>query len=150
MPVPIICLEITLRQYAEAFHHGFTRPQFQHFITVLLGLILAPERRTLSGLRSRVAVAVSLSAFSRFFSQAPWTPGELAQTWLGRFRQQLMPAVQAEHARLRAQQPCSRGRHKPTHSLASMTLPWPNTARGRRSNGWPEWASTTAAPLARW
>ena len=54
MPVPIICLEATLRQYAEGFGQAFTLPQFQHFVTVLLGLVLAPERRTLTGLLGRV------------------------------------------------------------------------------------------------
>ena len=34
MPVPIICLESTLHQYAESFRGVFTKPQFQHFVTV--------------------------------------------------------------------------------------------------------------------
>ena len=128
MPVPMICLEITLRQYTEAFRQVFSRPQFQHFVTVLLGLILAPERRTLTGLRSRVAGAVSLSAFS----QAPWTPGELAQAWLRRFRQQLAPVVQAEHARLRAQQPRRRGRQKPTQVTAFTSFDDTTMAKHRQ------------------
>ena len=74
MPVPIICLEIALSQYAEAFRQAFTLPQFQHFVTVLLGFILTPERRTLTGLLSRVAGVRSLSVLSRFFSQAPGLP----------------------------------------------------------------------------
>jgi hypothetical protein len=107
-----------LRQYAEAFRQSFTWPQFQHFVTVLLGLVLAPERRTLTGLLSRVAGVASLSALSRFFSQAPWFPEKLAQAWLRRFRQQLAPAVQAEHLRQRAQQPGRRGRCKSTQVTA--------------------------------
>src|SRR6266511_292048 len=118
MPIPIICLESTLRQYAEAFRQSFTWPQFQHFVTVLLGLVLAPERRTLSGLLSRVAGVAFLSALSRFFSQAPWSTEKLAQAWLRRFRQQLAPAVQAEHARQGAQQPRRRGRCKSTQVTA--------------------------------
>jgi hypothetical protein len=43
MPVLIICLEATLRQYAESFRKVFTSPQFQHLVSVLLGLVLAPE-----------------------------------------------------------------------------------------------------------
>jgi hypothetical protein len=125
-------LELTLRQYTEAFSQVFSQPQFQHFVTVLLGLVLAPERRTLTGLRSRVAGAVSLSAFSRFFSQAPWTPGELAQTWLKRFRQQLAPMVQAEHARLRAQQPRHRGRSKPTQVTAFSSFDDTTMAKHRQ------------------
>jgi hypothetical protein len=121
-----------LHQYAEAFRQVFSQPQFQHFVTVLLGLVLTPERRTLSGLRSRVAGAVSLSAFSRFFSQAPWTPGELAQTWLRRFRQQLTPLVQAERARVRAQQPPQRGRPKPIELTAFTSFDDTTMAKHRQ------------------
>jgi len=118
MPVPIICLETTLYQYAETFQRVFSLPQFQHFVTVLMGLILAPERRTLTGLLSRVAGTSSLSALSRFFSRAPWSPEKLAEAWLRRFRQQLAPQVQAEHTRQRVQQPRQRGRPKPTQVTA--------------------------------
>ncbi len=99
MPVPMICLEFALSQYAETFRQAFTLPQFQHFVTVLLGLVLAPERRNLAGLLSRVAGSHSLSALSRFFTQAPWSPEKVTEVWLRRFRQQLAPQVQAEHAR---------------------------------------------------
>jgi hypothetical protein len=118
MPVPIICLEIALSQYAEAFRQAFTLPQFQHFVTVLLGFILTPERRTLTGLLSRVAGVRSLSVLSRFFSQAPWSPQKLAHTWLQRFRQQLIPRVQAEHQRQQAHRPLLRGRPKDTQVTA--------------------------------
>lgn len=118
MPVPIICLETTLYQYAETFRRALSTPQFQHFVTVLLGLILAPERRNLAGLLSRVAGTPSLSALSRFFSKAPWSPEKVAEGWLRRFRQQMAPQVQAEHANLRAQQPRKRGRPKPTQVTA--------------------------------
>jgi hypothetical protein len=98
-----------LCQYADTFRQVFTRPQFQHLVTVLLGLVLTPERRTLTGLLSRVAGVRSHSALSRFFTQAPWSPEKLAQTWLRRFRQQLAPVVQAEHVRQREQRPRQRG-----------------------------------------
>jgi hypothetical protein len=109
MPVPIICLEAGLRQYAESFRKVFTSPQFQHLVSVLLGLVLAPERRTLTGLLSRVAGGHSLSALSRFFVQAPWSGEKVAQAWLGRFRQQMAPQVQAEQA---GQRPRKRGHPK--------------------------------------
>jgi hypothetical protein len=118
MPVPIICLESTLHQYAEAFRLVFTLPQSRHFVTVLLGFILTPERRTLTGLLSRVAGVRSLSVLSRFFSQAPWSPQQLAHAWLKRFHQQLIPQVQGEHQRQRASQPAKRGRPKDTRVTA--------------------------------
>ena len=118
MPIPIICLETTLRQYAESFRSSFSKPQFQHLVTVLMGFMLAPERRTLTGLLSRVAQASSLSALSRFFSEAPWLHEQLAQAWLTRFRQQLAPQVQAEHQRQQASQPRKRGRPKKTEVTA--------------------------------
>ena len=71
MPMPILCLDDGLRQYVTAFAAVFTPAQAQHLVTVLLGLVLAPERRTLSGLRGKVAGAGSLSALSRFVACAP-------------------------------------------------------------------------------
>jgi hypothetical protein len=118
MPVPIICLETTLSQYAEAFRQVFTVPQFRHFVTVLLGFSLMPERRTLTGLLSRVAGVRSLSVLSRFFSRAPWSPQKLAYTWLEDFRQQLTPQVQAEQQRQRATRRPQRGRPKDTQATA--------------------------------
>lgn len=118
MPVPIICLEASLHQYAKSFQRLFSQPQFRHFVTVLMGFILTPERRTLSGLLSRVSQASSLSALSRFFSEAPWLHEQLAQAWLTRFRHQLAPQVQAEHARQRASQLRKRGRPQKTQVMA--------------------------------
>ena len=118
MPVPIKCLESTLHQYAETFRQVFTLPQFRHFVTVLLGFTLTPERRTLTGLLSRVAGVRSLSVLSRFFSQAPWSPQQLAASWLQRFCQQLIPQVQAEHQRQQYCHPSRRGRLKPTQVTA--------------------------------
>jgi SRSO17 transposase len=109
-----------LHQYAETFRLVFTLPQFRHFVTVLLGFILTPERRTLTGLLSRVAGVHSLSVLSRFFSQAPWSPQELAHTWLKHFRQQLTPQVQAEHQRQQAHRPPKRGRPKDTQVTAFL------------------------------
>lgn len=110
MPMPIVLLEPLLRQYTESFRSVFSRPQFQHFVTVLLGLLAAPERRTLRGLLQLLVGARSLSALSRFVAEAPWNPGDLARAWVARFRQQLLPLIQAERERLRAQWPRRPGR----------------------------------------
>jgi hypothetical protein len=55
VPNPIVCVNAAVRQFAAAFGPVFTRPQVVHFVTVLLGILHAPERRTLSGLRRNVA-----------------------------------------------------------------------------------------------
>jgi len=36
MPVPIICLDEDVRYFAERFREVFSKPQYQHFVTVLL------------------------------------------------------------------------------------------------------------------
>lgn len=115
MPIPIICLEASLRQYADSFRGSFSSPQFQHLVTVLLGLVMTPERRTLRGLLSRVAGSGSLS---RFFSLAPWSAEEVSKGWMSRFSKQLVPQIQAEHARHRSQRPYRRGRPRPSRVTA--------------------------------
>jgi Transposase DDE domain len=122
VPIPIVCVGDTLRQFAAAFGPLFTRPQVVHFVTVLLGLLQAPERRTLSGVRRGVAGARSLSALSRFVAAAPWSPAALAAAWQARFRQQLAPQIQAEHARQRAARARRRGRPRGTRVTAYVSL----------------------------
>jgi hypothetical protein len=39
MPVPILCLDEALPHFAERFSQRFSKPQYQHFVTVLLGLM---------------------------------------------------------------------------------------------------------------
>ena len=166
MPVPMICLESTLRQYAESFRGAFTRPQFQHFVTVpsaalrtwLLGFVLSPQRCTLTGLLTRVAGSHSLSALSRFFSDAPWSPQELANKWLARFRCQLAPQIKAEHARQRTERPRRRGRQRRSQvtafvipstnsGRALMTRRYPSISRENRADGWLVWESITVPSL---
>lgn len=150
MPVPIVCVDATLRQFAAAFGPLLTRPQVVHFVTVLLGLLQAPERRTLSGLRRGVAGAKSLSALSRFVATAPWSPAALAAAWQARFRQQLAPQIQAEHARQRAARPRRRGRPRRTQVTAYVSLDdspikkHPQGQTGRRMQGVGRHFSTVA------
>lgn len=110
MPIPIVLLEPLVCHYTEGFRRVFSRPQFQHFVTVLLGLLAAPERRTLRGLLQPTVGTRSLSAVSRFLSEAPWVPSDLVRVWVARFRRQLLPLIQAEREHLRAQRPRRRGR----------------------------------------
>ena len=120
MPKPIVCLSEQLRQYLEAFRPCFSKRQWKNLrkinfrMTVLLGLIECEERKTLTGLLRVVGERISLSGLSRFMSKWPWSAAEVAQTWMGRFRQRLEPQVQTEHQRLKAEQPKGIGRPKKT------------------------------------
>lgn len=112
MPQPIICLDDEVRHFAERYRALFTKPQYQYFVTVLLGLMECEGRRTLSGLLREVAQSPSLSGLSRFLSEAPWTSRALVEQWLADFREELAPAVEAERQRQRQSQPKRRGRPK--------------------------------------
>ncbi len=110
MPIPIVCLDARLRQFVLAFRSCFNQPQMQYFVTVLLGLMLCQERRTLSGLQRQVAEHRSLSGLSRFLAEAPWSAETVAQTWLARFRDQLSPMVEADQRHQRQTRPTRPGR----------------------------------------
>ena len=110
MPMPIVCLDPRVRQWLETFRPCLSKPQYQHVVTVLCGLLLCQEARTLSGLRRHVAAGPSLASVRRFLAPAPWQPQDLVQTWLTRFRRQLEPLVQAEQERQRQTRPRRRGR----------------------------------------
>src|SRR5579864_6221361 len=110
MPIPIVCLDARLRQWAAPFRTCLSKPQYQHFVTVLLGFILCQEGRALSGLARQSAGGPSVASLSRFLAQAPWQPVHLVRVWLSRFAQQMAPVVQAEQERLRQARPRRRGR----------------------------------------
>lgn len=114
MPVPIICLDACLRQFATVFRGCFSKPQYKYLVTVLLALMLCQEPRTLSGLQRQVAGGPSLSGLSRYLSEAPWSAEAVAATWLARFRRQMAPLVEAEHKRQRASRAKRRGHPKAT------------------------------------
>src|SRR5437762_10486401 len=112
MPVPIICLDEDVRYFAERFREVFSKPQYQHFVTVLLGLMLCEGTRTLSGLLQQIADRPSLAGLSRFLSEAPWEEAAVAESWLRHFREEMEPKVAAELERERQMQPKRRGRPK--------------------------------------
>lgn len=105
MPIPIVCLDARLRQWTAPFRRCLRKPEYQHVVTVLLGLLLCQEGRTLSGLRRQIAGVPSVASLSRFLAQAPWQPTSVAQTWWRRFVEQMEPRVQAERARQRQERP---------------------------------------------
>jgi hypothetical protein len=112
MRVPIVCMDARVRQYAQTFRDCFSRPQFQHFVIVLLGLLLCRSTRTLTGLLGSLAVKTSLASLSRFLSQAPWKAPAVVAKWRERFEQQLAPQVAQLHADHRAARPRRPGRPK--------------------------------------
>jgi hypothetical protein len=114
MPKPIVCLCEQLRQFTEIFRSSFSKRQWKYFVIVLLGLIECEERKTMSGLLRVIGEQVSLSGLSRFLNKWNWSPAEVAQSWLLHFRQRMEALVQAEHSRLRAEQPKRIGRPKQT------------------------------------
>jgi hypothetical protein len=114
MPKPIVCLSEQFSQYLEAFRNCFSKRQWKYFVTVLLGLIECEERKTMTGMLRVVGEQISLSGFSRFMNKWPWSVAEVAQVWLLRFRQSMEGKVQAEHERLRVEQPKGIGRPKKT------------------------------------
>jgi SRSO17 transposase len=112
MPVPIICLDDELCHFVERYRRLLSKPQYQYFVIVLLGLMLCEGRRTLVGLLEQVAEQTSLSGLSRFLAQAPWEAQAVGQQWLQDFRARMQPAVEAEQERQRRTQPKRRGRPK--------------------------------------
>ncbi len=112
MPQPIICLDEEVRYFAERFRSLFSKPQYQYFVTVLLGLMECEGKRTLSGVLSKVGQPPSLSGLSRFFSEAPWVQEALVVIWLEHFRAEMQPLVETEREQQRQQQPKRRGRPK--------------------------------------
>ena len=112
MPVPIICLDEQVRHFSEQFRKLFSKPQYQYFVIVLLGLMLCESKRTLSGLLRQIADRPSLAGLSRFLSEAPWEAATVANLWLRHFREMMRPKVTAERQRQRQEQPKHRGRRK--------------------------------------
>src|SRR5207247_2308785 len=110
MPVPIICLDEDVRYFAERFREVFSKPQYQHFVTVLLGLMLCEGTRTLSGLLQQIADRPSLAGLSRFLSEAPWAEAAVVESWLRHFREEMQPQVGAELQRGAREQAKRRGR----------------------------------------
>jgi hypothetical protein len=114
MPKPIICLSSALRQFLETFRPCFSRRQWRYFVTVLLGLVECEGRSTLTGFLRCIGEEISLSGLSRFLSRWSWSPAEVVAIWWCRFREQMSPLVESEHAGQRARRPKSRGRPKAT------------------------------------
>ncbi len=146
MPVPIVCLDGRLGQFAARFAGCFSAPQRRHLVTVLLALVLCREARTLSGLGRQVVGGGSVAALSRFLSDAPWSAPAVAATWQAHFASQMAPLVAAEHQWQRQARPPRRGRPPTPRVTGSLigddsTMPKP---KGRKMEGIGRHYSTTA------
>jgi SRSO17 transposase len=96
MPHPIVCQDERLRQHLQYFRPLFSSPQFQHFVTVLMALVLGEGGHTLSHLRRAVAGKKSLSSLSRFFAKAPWDHRLVIQYNFSRFYREIQPNIDEE------------------------------------------------------
>ena len=114
MRLPSICLDNQFAKYLEQFRSCFSKPQYKYFVTILLGLLLCQSGFTLTGILRQVSQDVTLSGTSRFLSQAPWSTTDVCGQWQTTFQAEMIPMVQAEHARQRARQPKRRGRPRKT------------------------------------
>src|SRR5258707_2471602 len=85
MPVPIICVDEMLHHFARRFSEQFSKPQYQHFVIVLLGLMACEGTRTLSGLLRQIAAGPGVAGLSRFLLEAPWDATAVAEGWLRHF-----------------------------------------------------------------
>ena len=112
MPQPIICLDEEVCHFAERFRSLYSKPQYQYFVTVLLGLMECDGRRTLSGLLREVGQSPSLSGLSRFLAVAPWSAQAAVTSWQKHFRAEMQPLVEIECEQQRQSQPQRRGRPK--------------------------------------
>jgi hypothetical protein len=110
MPHPIVCLDERFRQYLEHWRTLFSRPQFEHFVTVLLALVMRGEAGTLLHLKQAVAGSKSLASLSRFFARAPWDQQQLHVVAWTRFAERLRPEIEQALVTQQEQRPKRPGR----------------------------------------
>ncbi len=147
MPVPLLCLDHELLHFAERFRSQFSKPQYQYFVTVLLGLMECEGRRTLSALLREVGASPSLSGLSRFLAEAPWSADEIVTSWQRHFRTEMQPLITAEREQQCQQQPKRRGRPKQPLVTGYVIGDDSTMSKREQSARWKDWASTTRPPL---
>ena len=96
MSHPIVCQDERLRQYLQSFQTLFSRPQYEHFVTVLMALLLSGQGYTLSHLLNAVAGNKSLSSLSRFLAKAPWDHQFVIQHNFSRFCRMMQQRIEQE------------------------------------------------------
>jgi SRSO17 transposase len=90
---PIICQDERLRQYLQSFRALFSLPQYEHFVTVLMGQLLGEAGHTLSHVHRAVSGKKSLSSLSRFLSDSPWSHQSIIQHNFARFCREMQPKI---------------------------------------------------------
>lgn len=70
MTISIICLDEELLHFVELYCQRFSRPKYQYFMTVLVGMMLCEWRRRLLGLLWQVPEASSVAGLSRILASA--------------------------------------------------------------------------------
>jgi SRSO17 transposase len=100
MPHPIICQDERLRQYLQSFQALFSRPQYEHFVTVLMGQLLSEAGHTLSHLHRAVSGKKSVSSLSRFLSDSPWSHRFVIQHNFSRFCKEMQLKIDAERQKV--------------------------------------------------
>jgi hypothetical protein len=96
MPYPIVCQDERLRQYLQSFRALFSRPQYEHFVTVLISLLLSLEGYTLSHLNRTISGIKSLSSLSRFLAKSPWNHQLVIQYNYARFCRVMQQKIEQE------------------------------------------------------
>ncbi len=107
---PIVCQDERLRQYLQSFQALFSCPQYKHFVTVLLSLLLSLEGYTLSHLKSTIVGMKSVSSLSRFLSKAPWNHQLVVQYNYSRFCRMMQQRIEQECQVMLEKQKKKRGR----------------------------------------
>jgi hypothetical protein len=113
MPQPIVCQDERLRQYLQSFSALFSRPQYEHFVTVLMGLLVGKEGYTLSHLKDAIAGGKSLSSLSRFLAISPWDHQLVAKYNFSRFCREMQPKIERERQSRQEKPPKKRGKRVP-------------------------------------
>jgi len=72
----------------------FSCPQFEHFVTVLVALLMSLEGHTLSHLHRAVSGMKSIASVSRFLAQAPWDHRLVNQYNFSRFCRIMQPQIE--------------------------------------------------------
>jgi hypothetical protein len=147
VPQPIVCQDERLHQYLQSFSALFSRPQYGHFATVLMGLLSAKEGYTLSHLKEEVAGDGSLSSLSRFFAISPWDHQLVAKYNFSRFYREMQQKIEAERQIMQEKQPRSGRKHVAPLGDLRTELETILSCRNRKAEKCKVLASITRQPM---
>ena len=142
MPVPIICLDENVCQFAERFRQSSLKPQYQYFVIVLLGLMHCEGRRTSSGLLRQIGARTELGRAEPLSLASALGSCSGGERWPRHFREEMQPQVEAEQQRQRQEQPKRRGRPK-LPVVTGYLIGDDSTIRNARARRWKDWVGIT-------